>query len=67
MWFCYRALRLITLANALSSLIYVLSLLLPINLCTDIFCLKINALIAFVFLSLTLDNFIAENKTPFAS
>lgn len=59
MLYCCRALRLITLLNAVSSLIYGLSLLLPIDLCIAILFLKINALIAFVFLSLTLVNFIA--------
>lgn len=65
MWYCCRALRLITLPGAVSSLIYGLALLLPIDLCIDILCLKINALIAFVFLFfLTVANFIPQNKTP---
>lgn len=55
-----RTLRLMSLLIAISSLIYGLSTLLPIDLCAAIFCLKINTLIALVFLSLSLVN----NSTP---
>ena len=63
MRYCCKALRLKTLLCAVSPFIYGLSLLLPIDLCIAIYCLKINALIAFAFLLLTLANFIAQNKT----
>lgn len=39
----------------------------PLILCISIYCLKINALIAFAFLLLTLANFIAQNKTTTGS
>lgn len=61
MWYCCRALRLIMLPSAVCSFIYGLSLLLPIDLCIYIFFVKINSLIGFVFLFLTMANSIPQN------
>lgn len=53
-----------TLLCVVGSLVYGLFLLLQIDLRIVAFCLKINALIGLAFLSLTLANFISQNKVP---